>query len=192
MSKAASIVHAKDGDAALFIDAVRKIAHGTARECRPERLYLIRIDHWFGPLWLNFAGKMVGGVMGIHPANLRVPPFKPSRVVEERMFATPSFDEQMIASPVHIKCRTGDATSRRIEQLDKKAVLVWYSGGSAQEGRGAVMVHLPVVSNTSGFYAGFVEKDGRWQPGLLRHISRGELEGIRSVGAETAVNLKDD
>src|SRR5690349_19533022 len=60
------------GDAPRFIHIVQNLAVGVAREQQPKRVYVIRIDNWFGPKWLNFAGKFsvgkgagLGGGMGI-------------------------------------------------------------------------------------------------------------------------------
>ncbi len=173
-----------EGDAAGFVEIVRSLARGVVREQQPKRLYVIRIDNWFGPRWLKFAGKFTAGkhfYAGAHKKHLHVPPFVPSRVISERVFTGPDFVETTVTTPLHINCPSMVALLRRIEQVDKDAVFLWFSGKSEMQGRGAVMVYLPVVSNESGFYAGYANNDG-WQPSMLRYISRSEVEQLTEHG----------
>jgi hypothetical protein len=55
----AEFVSQQDGDASEFVEIVQSLAMGLVREQQPKRLYVIRIDNWFGPRWLQFAGKVV-------------------------------------------------------------------------------------------------------------------------------------
>jgi len=171
----------QNGDAREFVETVQNLIVGLLREQHPKRLYVVRIDNWFGPRWLRFAGKVVHGVAGIWFSVLRVPPFVPHRVISERMFAAPSYEESAINSSLHIECRSAHAVHRKIADIDKDAVFVWFSSESEAQGRGAVMVYLPAVSNESGFYAGYADNDG-WQPSMLRYISRSELEQLTEHG----------
>src|SRR6516164_2516501 len=83
------------GDSAEFMKKVQALVIGVARDYEPARLYVIRIDNWFGPKWMHFAGKISVGkhfYAGIHKATLHVPPFVPHRVVAERIFAGSDYD----------------------------------------------------------------------------------------------------
>ncbi len=40
---------------------VQALVVGGARDYEPARLYVIRIDNWFGPRWMHFAGKVSVG-----------------------------------------------------------------------------------------------------------------------------------
>jgi hypothetical protein len=77
--------------------------------------------------------------------------------------------------------RSAYAMERKIADIDKDAVFIWFSSKSGTQGRGAVMVYLPVVSNESGFYVGYAKNDG-WQPSMLRYISRSEIEQLTEHG----------
>jgi len=105
----------------------------------------------------------------------------PSRVMSERVFAGPDFVKMVAAAPLHIDCLSKIALGRRIEDIDKDAAFVWFSSESERQQRGAVMVYLPVVSNESGFYAGYANNDG-WQPSMLRYISRSEVDQLAEHG----------
>ncbi|HWB31948.1 MAG TPA: hypothetical protein VG714_02125 [Acidobacteriaceae bacterium] len=180
-SVSAELISQQDGDASGFIEIVKSLALGLIREQKPARVYLVRIDGWFGPKWLNFSGKfsVASGVgFGVHKTRLRVPPFVPARVKSEQIFAAPEFAGAPLAEALHIDCSSKIALSRRIEDIDKNAIFVWFSSVSELQQRVAVMAYLPIIGNETGFYAGFAKSDGTWRPSMLRHISRGELDGL--------------
>ena len=57
----AEFVSTQQGDQAEFIEKARALAIGVVSECGPARLYVVRIDNWFGPKWMHFAGKFTAG-----------------------------------------------------------------------------------------------------------------------------------
>lgn len=121
------------GDSPEFMRKVRAIATGVARVYLPACLYVVRIDNWFGPRWMQFAGKVSVGkhfYAGIHKVTLHVPPFVPDRVVAERVCAGPEYDETVARPPLHIECTSMLALTRRIADVDKEAAFVWFSGQS--------------------------------------------------------------
>ena len=90
-------------DAPDFIGHVEQVVNGVVRRHLPETLVLIKINNWFGSKWLGFSGKALGA-LGVwnkprnEPAdNIRIPPFVPSRVVSQRSFAAPTYEE--VAKP---------------------------------------------------------------------------------------------
>ncbi len=90
-------------DAPDFVRQVEQVANGVIRRHAPETLVLIKIDNYFGSKWLGFSGKALG-LLGVwhnpdyHPANnIRIPPFVPNRVVSQRRFAGPAYEEIAIA-----------------------------------------------------------------------------------------------
>lgn len=185
-----------EGDSVEFIEKVRAITAGVVRDHESKRLCMVRIDNWFGPKWMKFAGKFTAGkgfAVGVHKARLHVPPFVPARVVAERVLAGPAFEESVTAAALHVDCTSRVALGRLIADIDKQAVFVWFSGESMKERRGALMVYPPVGDdgNASGkrglhdsgaFYAGFAEKDDRWEPAMLRGVSRRELTHFEETG----------
>ncbi len=187
---------AQPGDSAEFMKKVQALVVGGARDYEPARLYVIRIDNWFGPKWVHFAGKVSVGkhfYAGIHKVTLHVPSFVPHRVVAERVFAGPNYDETVARPPLHIECASMLALSRRIADVDKEAAFVWFSGQSEVQKRGSIMVYLPVASTpmtshrrerrrTGAFYVGLSEHEMGWNPVMLREISRGEVEHLEECG----------
>jgi hypothetical protein len=186
----------QQGDSTDFLRKARSLVVGVARDYEPERLYVIRIDNWFGPKWMRFAGKISVGkhfYAGIHKVTLHVPPFVPHRVVAERVFAGPDYDETVARQPLHIECASMMALTRRIADVDKEAAFVWFSGQSEVRGRGSIMVYLPIASTsttsrrrerrqTGAFYVGLSEHQLGWELAMLRGVSRGEVEHLEECG----------
>ena len=89
-------------DSAEFMRKVQALVGGVARDYEPARLCVIRVDNWFGPKWMHFAGKVSVGkhfCAGIHKRILHVPPFVPHRVIAERVFAGPDYDATIPRPP---------------------------------------------------------------------------------------------
>ena len=186
-----------EGDAAEFVEIVQSLAMGVVCEQQPKRLYVVRIDNWFGPKWLNFAGTFTVGKhasIGVHKKRLHVPPFVPSRVVSERVFAVPDFAEIALPAPLHIDCPSKIALTRQIENFGKNAVFIWFSSESEAQQRGSVMIYstaaFAISAKNLGFYVGFAHKDGSWQPSMLRGISRTELDGLQAIGISDRSGLQ--
>jgi hypothetical protein len=177
----AEFVSKRPGDSAEFVDVVRALAVGIARDHQPARLYVIRIDNWFGPRWLYFSGKVLGQ-LGVYKNEVTVPPFVPHRVVAEGVFAGPGYEETVVAPPLHIECKSSDAVVRRIAEIDADAAFVWFSGESEVQKRGSVMIYLPVYSDDSGFYVGFSQGAKGWEPVMLRGVSRSEIAYLEERG----------
>ncbi len=198
----AEFVSTQQGDSAEFMGKARALATGVALDYAPARLYVIRIDNWFGPRWIGIAGALtVGRVgrfppigMGVHKTRLHVPPFVPHRVVTQRVFVGPDFEETLAAEPLHIECPSKEALTRRIAEIDKDAAFVWFSGESETQGRGAVMVYLPDAFDArktprrgsfhvcGAFYLGFSQRSVGWEPAMLRGISRNEVAHLEKSG----------
>lgn len=192
----AEFLSTQQGDSAEFMAKTRRLAIAVARDYESARLYVIRIDNWFGPRWLHFAGKAIGAI-GIHQTSpLHVPPFVRHRVVEERAFVSPDFEETTLMPPLHIDCSSSRALHRRIADIDKDATFIWFSGQSEAQRRGSVMVYLPVASdstsrgpnglqNAGAFYVGFSQRAIGWEPAMLRGISRREIANFDESGSKT-------
>jgi hypothetical protein len=192
----AEFVSTQQGDSAEFIGKARALAIGVAQDYAPARLYVIRIDNWFGPKWMHFAGTFTAGKfasIGAHKARLHVPPFVPHRVVEQRVFVGPDFEETVAAAPLHIECPSKQALRRRITDVDKDAAFLWFSGESEAQKRGSVMVYLPVtfdptasrmvkLGRSGAFYIGFSKREIGWELAMLRGVSRTEVAHLEESG----------
>jgi hypothetical protein len=192
----AEFVSPQLGDSAEFMGKARRLALGVARDYEPARLYVIRIDNWFGPKWMHFAGRFTAGkgaVLGVHTTRLHVPPFVPSRVMGQRVFVGQNYEETAAAAPLNIVCSSKQALSRRIADVDNDAAFLWFSGESEAQKRGSVMVYLPdafdataprrdKLGRNGAFYVGFSQRDDAWDPTMLRRVSRSEVAHLEESG----------
>jgi hypothetical protein len=200
----AEFTASREDDSTGFMEKVRAVAIGVVQDYEPARLYAVRIDSWFGPKWMGFAGKfsVASGIgFGVHKARLHVPPFVPARVMAERVFDGPGFEDSVATAPLHIYCTSKVALQRRLADIDKDAAFIWFSGESKTEQRGAVMVYPPVgaddavrgkrrLRDANAFYAGFSQKGEGWGPVMLRGLSRTELAHLEECGVAVAAQLK--
>ncbi|MBS1802052.1 MAG: hypothetical protein JST28_01735 [Acidobacteria bacterium] len=191
----AEFVTVQPGDSAEFIVKARALAVGVAKNFEPARLYVIRIDNWFGPKWMHFAGKFTAGkrlrglptaAIGVHKTRLHVPPFVPSRVVEQVVFAGPKYEETLPAKPLHIECPSKQALSRRIEDVDEGAAFVWISGNSEAQKRGAMMVYWPVAFDPGAPRRGRLGRKG----GILRELLSAQC-GLGAIHAAWSISQRD-
>jgi hypothetical protein len=180
----AEFTSTRQGDSTEFMEKVRALAIGVAYDREPARLYVIRIDNWFGPKWMHFAGKFTAGkgaAIGVHKTRLHVPPLVPNRVVAERVFVEPDYEVAVVTPPLHIECPSKQALLRQIADIDKNAAFLWFSGESEAQKRGSVMVYLPVATDPA-FYVGFSQREKSWEPSMLRGVTRGEAAHLEESG----------
>jgi hypothetical protein len=146
-------------DSAEFFEQVRTCLKWITEIHQPLELFLIKIDNWYGPNWLGFSGKMIGA-LGVWQSKLTMPPFVPHRVLWERRFVSPNYQQKAIRNMVHIEMPSQRALRRLVGDIAPNASLVWFSGGSLRNGRAALMAYL--FSNESYWiwYTGWAEHSG--------------------------------
>jgi hypothetical protein len=176
----AEFISMQQGDSPEFIDKARAIAIGVAQEYKPARIYVIRIDNWFGPKWLHFAGKFIAGkhaAIGVHKTRLHVPPFVPNRVVSQEAY---SLDEGAAsyghtdARPLHLVQPSRQNLTRFIDRVTKSGVFIWFSGGSEQANIGSIMVYVVAGDSQSSWYASF-QRGTTWKINKVAGLSNSEL-----------------
>lgn len=159
------------GDDEQFLRIIDRLATRVFRTGEPDAVHLVRIDNWFGPKWLGFAGKVLGAV-GRHTdatrGDLVVPPFTPSRVVWERHF-TRERDGYVLrnAGTLH-RGQTGSANlTRRLGHVSPRAHYLWFSGNTRANGRGSALVLSLNDDSQDAYYLGLIRKARAWQ---LDHV----------------------
>jgi hypothetical protein len=162
-------------DASDFVAIVNQITSGLLDRDAPSSLILIKVNNWFGFKWRNFSGKGLG-VVPVWKHNLTVPPFVPSRIVSQRRFAAPLYEEIDCGEPVHLRLPSREAMKRPIAEVAPGAAFVWFSGNSKITGRGSLMAYLPGKDSYSSWYAGFSHRE-RWAVEKTQGIKRGDLPG---------------
>lgn len=175
-------------DAPGFIGHVEQVVNGVVRRHLPETLVLIKINHWFGSNWLGFSGKALGAIgvwhnPSYHPANIvRIPPFVPNRVVSQRRFSAPTYEEIDCGKPIHRRMPSRLALNRTVATAAPKSALIWYSGESKVTGRGAVMAYVPADEFYWLWYAAF-ETGESWSVTETLDIKRQDLSKLMEQGS---------
>jgi hypothetical protein len=170
------IIRPEVDDAPEFARKVEALANGILSRYEPPAFILIKINNWFNVTWLRFSGKTLG-VLGTWNNALSIPPFVPNRVVSQRRFSAPDYQEVDAGKPIHLLVESSQAVLRRVSEVAGGAALMWYSGGSAQAERGAVMAHVPVGAAYSPWYTGWAKRKG-WELVQPKEISEQEIAGL--------------
>ena len=175
-------------DAPDFIRHVGQVVNGVVRRHLPETLVLIKINNWFGSTWLGFSGKAFGAIgvwhnPSYHPANIvRVPPFVPNRVVSQRRFSAPTYEEIDCGKPIHRRMPSRLALNRTVATAAPKSALIWYSGESKVTGRGAVMAYVPASDSYWPWYVA-LETGDPWRVTETWDIKREDLSKLMEQGS---------
>ena len=155
-------------DAPEFVRQVELAANGILVRYSPRNLVVIKIDNWFGSKWLGFSGKVIGA-LGVWdkphnrpPDNIRIPPFVPDRVVSQRRFVAPIYEEIEAGKPVHRQIPSSIALGRKASATEPGTALAWYSGNSKTNQRGALIFYVPVNSSYWAWYVA-LESGEHWR-----------------------------
>jgi len=179
-----------DGDDAPdFVRQVAQVANGVIRLHAPETLVVIKIDNFFGSKWLGFSGKALGAIgvwfnPSYNPASIvRIPPFVPNRVVSQRRFSAPTYEEIDFGKPIHQRMPSRVALNRTVATAAPKSALIWYSGESKVTGRGAVMAYVPAGDSYWLWYAA-LETGESWNVTETLDIKPDDLASLMAQGSD--------
>jgi hypothetical protein len=181
-------------DAPDLVKQVERVANGVIRLHAPETLVLIQIDNFFGSKWLGFSGKPLGGISiwfnpSYNPAAIvRIPPFVPNRVVSQRRFSAPTYEESDCGEPIHQRMPSRVALHRTVATAAPKSALVWYSGKTKVTGRGAVMAYVPAADSYWLWYAAF-EAGEPWTVTETLDIKRDALASLMEQGSDAIQSI---
>src|SRR5580765_5085916 len=127
-----------------FLALVERIINGAIIELRADEAFVVHVDNWFDQKWLGWRSW---------PARtLRIPIFTPNRICSEKHFVRDqdgvAWTEVALQRPLHVKQPGRPWLARRIDRLAKRGAFVWYSGNTAANGIGSLMLYL---SNAEGY-----------------------------------------
>lgn len=179
-------------DAPEFVDLVERALRRILGRYAPPILILIKIDNWFGSRWLGFAGKILGAAgvtLNVNKGRtrgIRIPPFVPERVVSQQRFAAPAFEEIGSGEPIHKHVPSRTALRRKAAVEVPGKAIVWYSGNSEANGRGALMAYIPLDDSCWPWYVDF-EKADAWRITEIRGIKPNEFWDLTLGQGPTAI-----
>lgn len=108
----------------------------------------------------------------------------PNRVVSQRRFSGPAYEEIDGGKPIHKSIPSDLARVRKAVVVEPMTALVWYSGNSKAAVRGAVMVYAPVGNSYWPWYAA-LETGAPWRVTETWDIKREDLSGLMEQGSFT-------
>ncbi len=158
-----------------FIDLIEAFVNRSANDRSPCEIYLVKIDHWFDVKWRGFQGKLLGAAGLRSFETLRIPPFIPDRVLEQRYFERGNgIYAEGTAPQLHFYQSSSDNLTRKsLVATSEPRLFVWYSGGTAVSLRGSVMAYVIKKSDSKSFYIS-LQKKQMWCPLKTDGISRKE------------------
>ena len=152
-----------------FILAVRRSL--VASIATTHETWLVKVDHWFGPNWLAFSGKILGA-LGVWQDELTLPPFNPHRIRFEGHFVLRCGEYvRTRAQRLHIWQTSAKNTERTLRNIASSATFVWYSGDTRRSDRGSLMVYQTLEQTRTAWYAGFSSDRTGWRKGTTRFSS---------------------
>ena len=169
----------KQNDDPEFVELVKRVIAGCIDDSFPNTIIVIQIDNWFDYKWLGFSGKGRVGFPFVLNLDLdtaldefrqdqiTLPPFSPSRVIEEYYFQREVNGEYRARDPLlylHQKelAPSSQNLHKRIVDRFDSAVLVWFSSNTKQNLRGSVMIYEVKGREVNPWYAGFA-KEEHWR-----------------------------
>lgn len=167
------LIAAADDDAE-FLTLAERILSGAVAALEVREVYLVRVDNWFDHKWLGWRSRWRHGEL----QELRIPLFTPNRVSSERRFVrdadSSSWNSVCIPQPLHVRQPGRTALARPIDGVADRAAFIWYSGGTAINQIGSLMLYL---SGADGYrwYASLKKADRQWSVADEFGITRSEL-----------------
>jgi hypothetical protein len=183
-----------ESDDAAFLAIVKELVEGLVVSMEPRSVYVMRVDNWFGPRWLGFAGKICQGLLGtgrnITDDAISIPPFVPARIVSERCFVRAA-DEYVESSEgsLHRHQVSAENVNRRLVKRAGDGLFVWCSAASAENERASLMVVVTKGTEQDAWYAGFVKRADGWSYGHLSGVGRDQLARIRALASGAALSV---
>lgn len=169
-----------------FINLIGAFVSEYIKSTSASQVCLIHIDNWFGERWLGFAGKFSGiagirqrrGKLGIdeRTRSLAIPPFRPSRV---QAYAGYTISEdgtsnEFTPRPVHSE-KNGGCT----RTLFGNGLYVWYSGNTAQNTTGSLMVYELNMGGQNAWYLNLsIDSSGKWEVTSCRNTQLAQCRTI--------------
>ena len=191
----------KQNDDPDFVELVKHVIAGSLIDGFPSTIRVIKIDNWFDHKWLGFSGKgRVGfGFFEDHfevdtaldefrQDKITLPPFSPSRVIEEYYFKRevngsysarnprPYLHERKLASS------SQNLHKRIVDRIDS-ALLVWFSSNTKQNLRGSVMIYEVKGNDVYPWYAELV-KEECWRILKTKGITPDQVQSLIESDSE--------
>jgi hypothetical protein len=172
-----------DGDDLAFVQCVERLLARDISDTHPLRVYVARMDNWFGDRWYSFRGKAFGR-FGVHnrpgyKKHFVVPPFVPERVLSETCYERMddgSYTQGDSPRRLAISQKGEENFHRWLDRFDKSGLLIWYSGNTAKQDRASVMLYVHTPDVTDAWYLSVCREQDAWRYQKGIEITKREFE----------------
>lgn len=183
-----SLLETSRDDDHEFIARLGRIATGALVVYKPQELFVVHIDNWFGHKWRGFSSSKWFGEPGAGGHGLRIPPFYHNRVLSQRHFMR-NEDESgyQFDGPgrrLHVRKIIAHCDTKPLEALSASVALLWYSGNTRQNRAGTMMFYVSDESGEDCWYLAF-EKSDSWEVKQTVGVTRSQIEYFGKCGDES-------
>jgi hypothetical protein len=141
----------------------------------PEEVFVVKVDHWFDFKWREFSHKIFGA-LGVWRKPLRIPPFIPDRIVEQKYYRkVGKYYELKDTNSIHIYQQSDWNAIRKIKR--KSAIYIWFSSGTVKNSQASLMVYFFKDDFQKSWYVSFTKKS-EWQIYKTDNISKAEVRSM--------------
>jgi hypothetical protein len=167
-----------DHDDVTFLALAQRLMNGAVAELGMPEVFLVHVDNWFDHKWLGWWSRK--------DEEPRVPTFTPNRVLSEKHFVwnaeTSVWESLVLQKPLHIRQPGRPWLARPIDRFSQSAAFIWYSGNTASNKAGSLMLYLSGAQGYS-WYASF-RKSEEWAVADVCRITRRELSVFEGRGRQ--------
>lgn len=164
-----------ENDDKNFIEIVGRILQFEVKFAQPEDVFVTKVNHWFDFKWRGFSHKILGA-LGVWREPLRIPPFIPDRIIEEKHFQKIGENYELKdLYQLHIYQQSSENAERKINR--KSAIYLWFSSDTTNNSQGSLMIYKFDKDSQDSWYVSFIKKPD-WQIYKTDNISKAELKSI--------------
>ena len=187
-------IPAREGDDPGFLDCARRCIAGAVRSGRFDEVYTLRIDNWFGAKWLGFSGvtavpfdsgldRFQTRLKEVRRDPLTLPPFTRKRVRERRRYVWNGYAGDFVPDVLQGGLLgPGRTAHESVLRLGDAVALFWFSGNTAVNGVGSLMMYSSVRETSGAWYASFANSGG-WCINRAAGIPRERVRELEELGA---------
>ena len=159
-----------------FVRIVTSIIDNLAENHSPEIITAIQIDNWFNFRWLGFSGK-IQGALGFWYSELRIPPFNPNRVKNQKVCQLKeSGKHEEISVPLQlIKQPSPKNLHRKLKNSIDSGLFLWWSSNTVVNSKGSIMLNTQIKEDSSSWFASF-EREPDWRINKTKGIPVSQLK----------------
>lgn len=173
-------LEATSSDDRSFVDLVAAFVSHYAELYSTETVHVIHVDNWFGERWLGFAGKLLG-VAGarnrkINDTTLPSPPFRPSRIITASAYYRKA-DGRYTEAESTLAGLHAEKNGGQFWDLNRPGLYCWYSGNTAVNTTGSLMIYDVTREGSSGWYVLF-DRNTDWHITRTTNVAREECSHI--------------